>query len=528
MITLLIILGQQFSAGCHRPRVINAEVLPANVRHLFNVEKNGTIVMSGQHFDSPSDLARQAAYKVYYLPDPNQESLLSSLIESRHELARLCGYSTFSERAVTHSLAQSPENINMFLANLAGQLPSRLELEYKVMRDMKTQTSPMGSSLSVWDVPFLSSVAKHTWFSLDLENIAQYFSLGVAMEGLNDLFQSLYGVELVVETPESGELWSSEVCKLAVRDSHQLLGHIYCDFFRRPGKPLQDCHFTIRGGRVKSDGSYQDPVVVLMLNLTPPTRTSPTLLSPGALDNLFHEMGHAMHSMLGRTKYQHVTGTRCSTDFAEVPSTLMEYFAADPRVLSRVNRHYKTGEKLPESVIQKLCDTKKIFSAVDLQAQLFYSSMDQMLHGQHPLASDTATCLSRVQDTCHSLPGAPGAAYHHRFSHLVGYGARYYSYMMARLELETIIFIHSRINYNSFSRSVASAIWQKSFQNDPFSREAGVKYREECLSHGGGKPSHLLVGDYLDCQLSPHQLAASLIQEIDIKQQQIEHSLRRS
>ena len=270
-------LGQSFSARCHAARAVKADFLPPQIRWIlsarfqcgqnitiafnrsfFPLERDGSVVVSGQHIDSPDDLAREAAYKIYYSRDGEQEHLLREMLTSRHQLAKLCGYKTFGHRALTNSLAQTPENTELFLKGLADQLSSRVAGDHEHMQQMKKRVNPMAGPLAMWDVPYFSAQARATMFQLDLEKICEYFSLGVAMEGLNELFQSLYGVELVVEKPQAGELWSDDVFKLSVRSqSSGLLGFIYCDFFARASKPHQDCHFTIRGGRERADGSYQ-------------------------------------------------------------------------------------------------------------------------------------------------------------------------------------------------------------------------------------------------------------------------------
>ena len=247
---------------------------------------------------------------------------------------------------------------------------------------------------------------KNKCLQISSSEFTPYFSLGGCMEGFNNLMQRLFGIRLENTEIGGGELWAENVYKLSVIDENTgLLGHIYCDFFERSGKPNQDCHFTIQGGKILEDGSYQNPIVVVMLNLSLPRWSAPTLLTPSMVDNLFHELGHAMHSMVARTEYQHVTGTRCSTDFAEVPSVLMEYFASDPRVLKTFAKHFQTQEPMPDEMLERLCASKHLFSASETQLQVFYSALDQVYHGEPgKQQANTTETLKLVQEQYYGLP----------------------------------------------------------------------------------------------------------------------------
>nr|XP_056714303.1 mitochondrial intermediate peptidase [Euleptes europaea] len=488
-------LCNEFLMGSHLPSRIDKHVLPEHIHHNFAVKGN-YVQIGGLNADSPDDLVREVAYKVFLFPNAQQLHCLEELLTSRNLLAQLVGYETFAHRALQGTMAKTPEKVMQFLVKLSDKLSNRTLDDFEMMNGMKMKLNPMKSKLMPWDHPYYSGVLRAERYNIEPSLYCPFFSLGACMEGLNILFDKLLGISLYAEQPEKGEVWCEDVRKLAVvHEQEGLLGYIYCDFFQRPDKPHQDCHFTIRGGRLKENGEYQLPVVVLLLNLPHSTRGSPTLLTPGMMENLFHEMGHAMHSMLGRTRYQHVTGTRCSTDFAEVPSILMEYFANDYRVVNQFARHYETGQPLPKHMVSRLCESKKVCAAADMQLQVFYAVLDQIYHGKHPLGKSTTDILKETQDKFYGLPYVPKTAWQLRFSHLVGYGAKYYSYLM--------------------SRAVASMVWRQCFVQDPFNRAMGERYRREMLAHGGGKEPMLMVQGMLQKSPSVEDFVDALVSDLD-------------
>lgn len=489
-------VGSHFMTRTLSPRTVLRSQLPDTVSKCFPMEGE-TIVVNGLFADSKNELLREAAYKIFLYPEKQQQELLDELLSARQSLAQLCGFPSYAHRAVRGSIAGTPEFVHEFLKLLSEKIKPKAEEDYQSMLNLKKEYNSDSTSLMPWDVPYFTGQLKEREFNLQSNNYNPYFSLGACMDGLNYLFNALYGVTISVDDVQEGELWHTDVKKLKVCEGSEVLGYIYCDFFERPRKPNQDCHFTIQGGRVCNDGTYQKPVVVLMLNLPNPKWSSPSCLSHSLVDNLFHEMGHAMHSMLARTKYQHVTGTRCSTDLAEIPSVLMEYFASDPRVVTKFARHFKTGEPIPEKLVNKLRGAKKMFSACETQLQVFYAAFDQACHSNQSLYSSTTELLAHIQNLYYGLPHVPNTAWQLRFGHLVGYGAKYYSYLV--------------------SRAVASWIWYKYFNDNPFDAESGRKLRNELLAYGGSKPPRQLVEDFLGTEVTPENLSDALIKDINHK-----------
>ncbi|KAJ0063959.1 hypothetical protein NL108_014484, partial [Boleophthalmus pectinirostris] len=488
----LLDLNNEFLVGSHMPNRIARTAIPEHL-HIHFANEGSFIQVGGLHADSPDDLVREIAYRIYLYPNADLMECLEELLRCRHKLAKLVGYESYGHRALKGTMAKTPgecifllrsivlytvftkvyscvwcfsETVMSFLQLLTDKLADRTAKDFKMMRDMKKKLNPRNAELMPWDHPYLSGVLRAERYNIEPSLYSPYLSLGACMEGLNSLFSQLYGVSLMSEHPRAGEVWSEDVRNWYV---FSLLNTVVVEsvtFFA-------DCHFTIRGGRWCQDsGQYQLPVVVLMLSLPAPSRSAPTLLTPGMMENLFHEMGHAMHSMLGRTRYQHVTGTRCATDFAEVPSILMEYFATDYRVISQFARHYETGQPLPESMVARLCESKKVCGAADTQLQIFYAVLDQIYHGG-PQNRSTTEIIRDMQHKFYGLPYVPNTAWQLRFSHLIGYGAKYYSYLM--------------------SRAVASMVWKQCFVQDPLNREMGERYRREMLAHGGAKEPMLMV-----------------------------------
>lgn len=247
----LLVIGAQFSQAASSPVHVPLSHFPNSdeVTHIYPVSGDHVIIDSA-FLDSKNEKLRKLAYMACLKPIESQLKTLDLLLMARHQLAQLVSYPSYSHRALTGTMAKTPENVMDFLKQAANMLRSPAETEMQLLTTLKKDMTkdPNLKRINPWDVHYYSGLAKYQSVKLNGSTVSAYFPLGACMEGLDMLFKGLFGISLEAQEPAEGELWSSDVQKLGVvHETEGLLGYIYCDFFGREEKLLQDSHFTIRG-----------------------------------------------------------------------------------------------------------------------------------------------------------------------------------------------------------------------------------------------------------------------------------------
>lgn len=458
---------------------------------------------------------------------------LENMLKLRAELAKLAGFDSHGHMALKdRMMAKSPASAMQFLLALRDHNAPTTQAELRQLTDKKRErlASP-NVELQAWDRDFymekiradLRSRVRHD------DQLAAYFSVGTVMQGLSRLFDRLYGISFVPRETLPGETWHPDVKRLDVMsDDGEQVAVLYCDLFYRPQKSPNPAHFTVRCSReitpeevdevaadLGSEGlpAFESPVQAANDGMETSSRhgtlkqlptialvcdfpkndnaREPAFLSYYSVETLFHEMGHAIHSILARTSFQNVSGTRCATDFAELPSTLMEHFAADPTVLSLFARHWKTDKPLPYELVAERIRVSKRFEGLDTEQQILLAMVDQAYHSPEvaDAAFDSTAVFHNIQERYAHGPKDPQeTCWQGFFSHLHSYGSTYYSYL--------------------FDRVLAERVWRVVFRagagGGAIQRENGERLKQNLLKWGGGRDPWTCLAETLqDERLAP-------------------------
>lgn len=196
-------------------------------------------------------------------------------------------------------------------------------------------------------------------------------------------------------------------------------------------------------------------------------------------------------AMIGQTEYHNVSGTRCATDFVELPSILMEHFVSSPEILSTFAFHHATGEPLPIPVIEAHLALNQSLSALETHGQITMALLDQKYHtlryGQDNF--DSTAIWFQLQQEIGVIQPVPGTAWQTQFGHLYGYGATYYSYLFDRA-------IAGKIWSTLFFRPGVSQAYDQRAE-EILSREGGELLKEKMLKWGGGRDPWEMIGNVI-------------------------------
>jgi peptidyl-dipeptidase Dcp len=395
----------------------------------------------------------------------DNNEIIKKIASLRVQRANLLGYPTHAHYVLEEQMAKNPDNVNKLLNELWKPSISKAQKEAQEIQDfIKKEGSNF--KLEPQDWRYYAEKIRQEKYALDENEIKQYFSLDNVHLGVFSTVQKLFG--LTFKERKDLPTYHPEATAYEVNDADgSFVGILYMDFHPRESK-RGGAWMTSFSDQKMKDGKRVPPVISIVCNFTKPTGDTPALLTFDEVSTYFHEFGHALHGLLSNVNYGSLAGTNVPTDFVELPSQIMENWALEPEVLKSFAKHYKTGEVIPDALIQKIKSSGTYGQGFATTEYLSASMLDMDYHTQQQVlegnigdfekkSMDTKGLISEI------IPRYRSTYFNHIFSG--GYSSGYYSYIWSEV-----------LDSDAFEAFKSKGL---------FDKETAISFRKNILEKGG-------------------------------------------
>jgi len=400
----------------------------------------------------------------------DNSAIMEEELQLRHEIARLLGFGSYSDKSLATKMAESPTQVLGFLNDLATKAKPQGEREVEELKAFVKEEFGI-DELDLWDITYYSEKLKQKLYQISDEELRPYFPESKAVSGLFEVLNRLFGMTVVER--EGVDVWHESVRFFDIFDStNTLRGSFYLDLYarehKRGGAWMDEC----RVRRLTQEGELQTPVAYLTCNFNKPVGGKPALFTHDEVVTLFHEFGHGIHHMLTQIDVASVSGINgVPWDAVELPSQFLENWCYEEEALAFISGHYETGEPLPKEMLDKMLAAKNFQSAMFILRQLEFGLFDFTLHTNFDpeLGGRVLETLAEVKAKVAVLPSVEWNRFSHSFGHIFagGYSAGYYSYLWAEV-----------LSADAFSRFEEEGI---------FNTETGQSFLNNILEMGGSE-----------------------------------------
>lgn len=402
---------------------------------VYTVMANVTWQFNTVQENAKNEATRKQLYVIREtLAKDKNVSLLNQMLALRNEIALRLGYKSWDDYQTEVKMAKTGTNAEKYINDLVAGIQPKFGSEVAELQKLKVaDTNDPNAKIMVWDWRYYSNQLNKQKYAVDKEALRAYFPFQKVLDGMFNIYQSIFGLKF--EKIVAPYKWFDDLQLYFVTDSAtgEPLGMFYLDMFPREGKFNHFAQFVIISGKLLSNGKYQRPTVALVCNFPPASGDAPSLMTHQDVETLFHEFGHALHSIVTRAKYGRFAGTNVPGDFVEAPSQMLQNWVWDKKVLDTFAADYRDpSKKIPAEIVKKLNDAKLANAGVLYRRQFAFASLDLALHDPHPeeMPYDSVAISNPILEKVF-LPIDPSTTFVSYFGHLNGYDAGYYGYAWA-------------------------------------------------------------------------------------------------